>query len=199
MNKKFTQNWSSYLKWVLERFYPKDNDPMGEMKCCEIGSFEGRGSLMIVDYLCQHKDSILYCIDPWIDGVYVKDKDIFKGDDKYFTKQYDRFLYNTQEELKIVPLRGTSNDMIKEIEDDSLDFCFIDGDHSEFQVYMDAVLIFPKMKSMGVIVFDDFFWELNGEKCGDGINRFIREYIDELDILYWSSCVVVQVFKNSNL
>ena len=37
------------------------------MICLEIGSFEGRGSLLIHECCCNNEKSILYCVDPWDD------------------------------------------------------------------------------------------------------------------------------------
>jgi predicted O-methyltransferase YrrM len=54
------------------------------------------------------------------------------------------------------PMQGTSVEMSKYIEDGKLDFCFIDGDHSEDAVYRDAQAWFPKVRDGGALVFHDF-------------------------------------------
>ena len=70
---QFTCDITHNLKTSIERIYPIK--PSSKMTCVEIGSFEGRGSILICDYLCMNDDSKLYCIDP-LDDEYVK------GDDK---------------------------------------------------------------------------------------------------------------------
>jgi predicted O-methyltransferase YrrM len=152
------------------------------MTCVEIGSFEGRGSLHIVKLLCQHPESRLYCIDPWEDTYVQTGKAEFKNLDHYFQGQFGRFLKNTEGIAAIVPMRGTSDAQIPLLPDASVDFAYIDGDHSPEQVYKDGVAMFPKLKSGAVMVFDDYNWEHNGVRCGDGIDRFLREYADQVTI-----------------
>jgi hypothetical protein len=47
-------------------------------------------------------------------------------------------------------------------------------------VYKDGINIFQKMTSGGIIVFDDYTWEHNGQRCGDGIDKFLNEYKDKI-------------------
>jgi predicted O-methyltransferase YrrM len=152
------------------------------MNCVEIGSFEGRGSLIIEDLLCSHEDSRLYCIDPW-DDVYVKSDPRFNSIDPLFSGQYSTFLNNTSTYTKIVPMRGTSDAMITRLFND-IDFVYIDGDHSPEQVYKDGVNMFTKMKSGGIMVFDDYVWEHDGIKCKDGVDRFLKEYESKCTIIH---------------
>ena len=46
--------------------------------------------------------------------------------------------------------------MIPKLLDNTIDFAYIDGDHSPEQVYKDAINILPKMKSNSIILFDDY-------------------------------------------
>ena len=174
----YTVNWSQELAKSLHRLYPKNVTE--KMVCVEIGSFEGRGSNLIYDKLCQHPESILYCIDPWND-TYEKCPDF----NKYLNGQYLRFLSNIKGKDKIIPLRGTSDDMINFVEQ-KVDFAFIDGDHTPEQVYKDAVMLFPKMKNGGIILFDDYLWEYNGIKPRGGIDKFLQEYSDKYQLLFKS-------------
>lgn len=73
--------------------------------------------------------------------------------------------------------------MIVKLDDNSVDFAYIDGDHTPEQVYKDAVNIFPKMKDGSVILFDDYEFSTNGIITADGINKFISEYSGKYDLL----------------
>lgn len=193
---KFTQNFSFKLRDTLEN-EPFEYDPQTrKMTCVEIGSFEGLGSLIITNLVCAHPDSRLYCIDPW-DDVYVKGKDEFSPWDSTFVGQYQRFVTNTKHEPKIIARRGTSTEMIATLDDESIDFSFIDGDHSPEQVYKDGCDLFPKTKAGGYILFDDYLWESGGLRCADGINRFLTEYFSQIELLQTGAQVLVRKLETT--
>lgn len=64
---------------------------------------------------------------------------------------------------QIVELIGYSNDFISEIKEE-VDFCFIDGDHSKSQFYIDGCLIFEKIKIRGLMVTCGFVTDKIKEK-----------------------------------
>jgi hypothetical protein len=57
---------------------------------------------------------------------------------------------------KRVILRGTTTEVIDEIPDDSLDFAYIDGDHTLKGIAIDLIRVFPKIRTGGRIGGDDF-------------------------------------------
>lgn len=177
----FTQNWSSSLPQSIQIAFPVL--PNDRMACVEVGSFEGRGSMIIADALCKHLDSRLYCIDPW-DDAYTVNVEKFKDLDHYFKGQYERFIHNTRGADKIVPLRGTSDTQLPILPNESVDFAYIDGDHSPEQVYKDGINIHSKMKMGGILIFDDYEWEHNGLRCRDGIDRFVEEHKSKYTIIH---------------
>ena len=81
----------------------------------------------------------------------------------------------------------TSLDASKNFEDESLDFIFIDGNHSFESAYTDIVTWYPKAKKGGLFSGDDF--SIDG--VNDALYKFKREnnmlheiHIEE-DIWYW--------------
>jgi predicted O-methyltransferase YrrM len=178
----FTQNWSEAVPVSIHKAYPSlpTDRPM---TCVEVGSFEGRGSLVIAELLCKHPESKLYCIDPWEDSYVQTGKEEFKNLDPLFKGQLARFQKNTVGIPCIIPMRGTSNEQIPALPDAAVDFAYIDGDHSPEQVYADGTLMFPKLKPGATMVFDDYLWEHKGVRCGDGIDRFLREYAEDIEVV----------------
>lgn len=57
---------------------------------------------------------------------------------------------------KIVTLRGRTKEVIDEIPDRSLDFAYIDGDHTLRGITIDLMKVLPKVKEGGIIGGDDF-------------------------------------------
>ena len=170
----FTQNWSSSLRDFLDSYYRLP--VRTPMTCLEIGSFEGRGSLLIYDRLCKHPDSVLYCVDPWKDA-YITEANVKKTPsiDGFFVGQFARFMNNTKNSTGIRPRQGYAKDVVPTMKDNSLDFAFIDGDH--FSALNDFLLVFPKMKLGGVILFDDYKWEFDGDTpVKRDVDRLMVEY-----------------------
>lgn len=84
-------------------------------------------------------------------------------------------------------LRGYSQDFVNSFEDKSLDYIFIDGDHSYEGALRDCELFFPKIKSNGIFAGHD--WSFDGvqkavnefkDKNGSPNIRMIKE-----DVWYW--------------
>jgi len=188
-----TQNLSGNLIPSLKFLYPKN--PTDKMICVEIGSFEGIGSLLINNTLCNNENSKLYCIDPFED-VYVKNNEKLAWWNSACVGQLNRFRNNTKNYPKIIELRGISDEMINKLDDNTVDFVYIDGDHSAEQVYKDAVNMFSKMKNNGIILFDDYLFNVNGVITKDGIDKFLDEYNGKYELLFKKYQAAIKVKKN---
>ena len=177
---KFSCDITRNLRTSLEIIYPVK--PSSKMICVEVGSFEGRGSILICDHLCMNAESKLYCIDP-LDDEYVKGDEKMAFWNSACVGQLAKFRNNISFYPKIYEHRGTSDTMIPRLDNNSIDFVYIDGDHSPEQVYKDAVNMFAKMKDGGVILFDDYLWEMNGIVTKIGVDKFLEEYKGKYELL----------------
>jgi hypothetical protein len=123
-----------------------------------------------------------YCVDLWMDnfgsdykpGYYDKD-----GNNR-FNKAKEAlgpFLGNIEIPLedsgRAAMLKMSSEKASKLIQDDTLDFCYIDGDHSLEGVFKDIYCWMPKIKIGGIVGFHDF---KDGPKSG--ITNFWGEQLD---------------------
>jgi|688.fasta_scaffold544033_2 predicted O-methyltransferase YrrM len=186
----YTRNWNQEFVNNTNQIKLKN-----QKLCLEIGSFEGLTSNYIVDNILSD-DGKLICIDPLTDTYLVEnlsENDIEHNNNgwKYFNGQYDRFIENTKNNLeskKIELYRELSSEALPKLKEkykDKFDFIYIDGDHRDFAVYFDAVNSFEICKPNGYILFDDYLWEdySNHKITKDGIDRFINEYSDKLDVV----------------
>ena len=186
----YTRNWNQEFVNNTNQIKLKN-----QKLCLEIGSFEGLTSNYIVDNILSD-DGKLICIDPLTDTYLVEnlsENDIEHNNNgwKYFNGQYDRFIENTKynlESKKIELYRELSSEALPKLKEkykDKFDFIYIDGDHRDFAVYFDAVNSFEICKPNGYILFDDYLWEdySNHKITKDGIDRFINEYSDKLDVV----------------
>jgi Methyltransferase domain len=96
-----------------------------------------------------------YMIDPW---AHLPDwNKPFNVDDQTFKEVYAEALRKTDFAVsQRIVLRGRTSAVIDEIPDQSLDFAYIDGDHTLRGITMDLIQVFPKIKDGGLIGGDDF-------------------------------------------
>jgi hypothetical protein len=82
---------------------------------------------------------------------------------------------------KVRLLRGTTLEVREKIEDQSLDFVYIDGDHSLRGIVIDAISMWPKLREGGVLAGDDFtddVWQHSRNYEPSLVNPFMRYFAD---------------------
>lgn len=119
----------------------------------EIGVWEGDFSAAVLEN-CPCIENYLM-IDPWAQ---LSDwNKPFNVSNKQFNEVQKRAIQRTKfASKKIRVLRGRTKDVIRNIKDGSLDFVYIDGDHTLRGITLDLILVLPKVKSGGIIAGDDF-------------------------------------------
>jgi hypothetical protein len=119
----------------------------------EVGVWKGEFAKQILE----QTESIrrYYMIDPWANLPDWNKPANVKSE--VFEDIYAEAMRNTEfASSKIEVLRGRTNEVIDNIEDDSLDFAYIDGDHTLRGITIDLIKILPKIKDNGLIGGDDF-------------------------------------------
>ncbi|MBR0774556.1 class I SAM-dependent methyltransferase [Bradyrhizobium diazoefficiens] len=119
----------------------------------EIGVWKGEFSASILRN-CRHLERF-YMIDPWAN---LPDwNKPFNVAPEMFEAIYQEMCEGTAFAAeKRVILRGRSSDVLKCIPDESLDFAYIDGDHTLKGITIDLIKVLPKIKQGGIIGGDDF-------------------------------------------
>jgi predicted O-methyltransferase YrrM len=160
---RLADNWFSIIP--LDAFNTKP------IRYLEIGTFYGANLLSVANSYASHPDSTLTCIDPWQDYA---DYPEYKGQQDTI---YETFLTNIAESGKenITVRRGYSHEVIPTLADDSFDIIYIDGNHEPEYVLEDAVLSFRKLKTGGVMIFDDYGWG-GPDLTQKGIDGFLAGY-----------------------
>lgn len=142
----------------------------------EIGVFMAGFSKKI---LAEVKPTKLYLIDPWVNfddpGL---DKSWYKeGSDFDMDKIHDDIAAKFAKRInngQVEMLRGTAEAMMPRIEDNSLDFVYIDGDHRYEAVKIDIELSWAKLVDGGVMAVDD---HVTGYWWQDGVVRAVNEFL----------------------
>lgn len=125
--------------------------PKRQLVGAEIGVAEG---LHARDMLENWKIKKLYLVDAW------KTMDQF-GDASNEQAWHDENLANVKiltepHKKKVKFLRGHSVKMSEKVEDESLDFIYLDGDHSYEGVLADLMAWVPKVKKGGLVSGHDY-------------------------------------------
>jgi len=136
-DESFGEEWFDYevvYKMVADKFSTNS-------KFVEVGSWKGRSaSYMLVEIINSQKNIELTCIDNWIDETI-----------------YQIFLQNTSVfKDKLKHIRKSSINAVNEFENSSLDFVFLDGDHSYDSVTTDISIWLPKIKPGGILAGHDY-------------------------------------------
>lgn len=173
----FTTDWFSYNihNWniCLDKFKNKQN-----LSFMEIGSFQGRSAIWLLENVLTDNSSKLYCVDT------------FEGSEEHddITKKdlYNIFCHNINNfKEKVVICRGKSNEMLKKFDNNTFDMIYVDGSHFGKDVLYDIVLSYSLLKKDGIMIIDDYLWEdppfTDGLKLA--VDSFIEIYKNELEIL----------------
>jgi predicted O-methyltransferase YrrM len=145
----------------------------------EIGTFYGANLLSVAKTYASHSDSKLYCVDPWEDYA---DYPEYKNEQSSIYDTCMKNIENSGYKDKISVIRGYSNSEIMKFQDDFFDIIYIDGNHEPEYVLEDAVLSFRKLKSNGIMIFDDYGWG-GPDLTQRGIDGFLNGFHKRIQVL----------------
>jgi hypothetical protein len=165
---------------------------------CEIGSFEGRSAIFFLTEILNHKYSSLICIDPWD---WSEETQMLKNQvgsaipiNYRMDEVKDRFVLNLEAanvKQRAIVYAKSSRRAIPQLGDSSLDFAYIDGSHLACRALEDGVLIWPKLKSGGILIWDDYLWQGNAEPPPGwtvqtmrpklGVDAWLQVYLGQYD------------------
>src|SRR3979490_236897 len=161
----------------------------------EIGSFEGKSTIWFLKNILTDERSRLICIDTF-EG----------GDDqrKFGTKLdglYHRFRSNIDEcnlADKTQVFRMASVEALHRLPRLCHDFIYVDGSHIAKDVLEDLVLSWPLLKNNGIMILDDYGWNLDPDRLNrprPAIDAFLDIYSQKLEILHKGWQVIVRKTK----
>ncbi len=168
---RLANNWFHYID--INKYSDRP------IRYLEIGTFYGANLISVAKSFGQHKESRLYCVDPW------EDYDEYNEYKNQQLSIYNTFLENVEksgEKEKIIVERGFSNHKIPQFDDEFFDIIYVDGNHEPEFVLEDAVLSFRKLKKNGIMIFDDYGWG-GPDLTQRGIDGFLSAYHKRIQFL----------------
>lgn len=182
-NYTFTTNWFTYHIPNWTRVL-KDMKGKPGLTYLEIGTWEGRSFFWILDNILTHPSSKAIGIDT------------FEGD---VEQRFRDNIRHSGQASKITVIKGFSQQKLRELELNSMDLIYIDGDHRSKEVLMDAILCWDLLKENGILIFDDYKWpyalpfEMRPEYA---IDVFLTLFQNEIQILIKDYQLIVRKTKN---
>lgn len=185
----FTQDWFSgnIFNWT---HFLQDLKDKPNLRFLEIGSYQGRSTVWLLENILTHDTSTITCIDTFEGSAeHLKD---YQYDLQTLFKVFCHNIYNFKNKVNIV--KNKSQIVLKQI-NEQFDFIYIDGDHTASSVIEDAILSFSLLKKGGIMIFDDYEWSCNKTPIDDpkpAIDAFLLIYADKIKVLFKNNQVIIE-------
>lgn len=145
---------------------------------CELGVFAGE----FAEHLLAKKPKHLLLVDSWqgdpeYDLLFSGDQDGNNGTTIPAKLLYDRVQKMVADCSNVEIRKGWTYDVIPTLQDASLDYVYIDADHTYEGMKRDLELIRPKLKPYGLLLGHDY--EMNFAKATVPWNFGVRQAVDE--------------------
>ena len=148
----------------------------------QLGAYTGDASVWMAQNILTGSSCMLMDVDTW------------QGSNEIAHEEMDFNDVRKTYLAKVVPFPviesyiGTTVDFLTEFSDKgAYDFIYIDADHTTVGVLLDAELSWPKLKSGGIMAFDDYTWH---HDSGDprleprvGIDLFLHRHLGNYELL----------------
>ena len=173
-NKTFSSDWAAehFFTWAELLHQLRDK----RVRILEIGSWEGRSALFFLNYLPHSRivcvdtfgGNVEHSLDPYWIELALKSESQFDSTLAAFADRVEKIKGNSATILAKLGISGRR-----------FDLAYIDGSHMATDVYSDAVLTWPLMERTGIVIFDDYEWDLMNEESERprlGIDAFLAAF-----------------------
>ena len=156
--KNFSADWTTdrIPKWAELLAHLRETP----VHVIEIGSWEGRSALFFLNYLRQAR---VVCIDTFGGNI-----------EHHLDEWFAKLVPETEAKFdanvasfgaRIEKIKGLSGTVLPQfgVEGRRFHVSYVDGSHFPADVYSDAVLIWSMMVPGGVVIFDDYNWDIMEE------------------------------------
>lgn len=173
---KFTADWfSSHIPNWERLLRPLAGQPI---QALEIGSYEGRSAVWLLQEILTHPESRLTCVDIW-------DQEAVQS----------RFRANVQETgrgQQVIECQGDSVRALRPLTG-PFDFIYIDGSHEARDVLTDIAYAWPMLREGGLLALDDYKWVGDVEfPPQSAIDPFLQLWMTQIKVLHKGRQVIVR-------
>ncbi len=129
--------WTQYLSQMRG----KEN-----IHLLEVGSYEGRSAIWFLENILTHPSSTITCIDLFFS--------------RMAEVRFDHNVAVSGASNRVIKITGRSQEILRLLRHASYDVIYIDGSHRAVDVQADASFSWPLLKPSGVLIFDDYLWNM---------------------------------------
>ncbi len=199
---EFTNDWFA-INAPVWRNIVADMEPR---RFLEVGTFEGQSAVFMAEGCAPVGGFEMTCIDTWAGGI--------EHDTTAMSEveaRFDRNMARAQAKhaFKLRKMKSDSTlalaQVLVEGGADSFDVVYVDASHQAPDVLADAVLAFKLTRIGGVMIFDDYLWQMAGPGGDDilnapkvGIDAFVNTYLRKLNVVMGPPIRQLYVAKTSN-
>lgn len=142
----------------------------------EIGVFEGRSLVWMLERILTHPTSRVLAIDPFVQK---------RG--KEVERTFRENVKKTGASERVTLIVGFSQMELRKLAPASFDIIYIDGSHRAADVLEDAVLSWRLLRPGGTIVFDDYLWRRESpleDRPEKAVYEFWWFFRDEIEVVH---------------
>ena len=179
---EYTQDWFHWAPEVWEKITPI---LPGRKAFLELGSFEGRAAVWIVENMMED-GGVITCVDTWAGGAEHTEVSLVGAEDRF-----DKNIALVKElhpNKDVISVKGTTYLALKHMSEGTLfDFIYIDASHEAKDVMTDGCMAWPLLKAGGVMVFDDYLWGQPRDvlfRPKIAVDAFTTMFAEELSIVH---------------
>jgi predicted O-methyltransferase YrrM len=180
-NRQYSADWFSehIPNWETHLLGLRGQEHLSAL---EVGSFEGRSAVWLLENILTHPTARLTCIDPFLAHIEVR---------------FDHNLALCPRPEQLRKCKGYSEDVLPTLAGEQFDLIYIDGSHQAVHVLFDAVLAWGLLKKGGVLIFDDYQWARPTDPRASqrpkmAIDVFLETHAKELESLHMGWQVMVR-------
>jgi predicted O-methyltransferase YrrM len=162
-------NW---FKDVEKYFRHVPNEPL---RALQIGTYTGDAT----EWLLNNRElEYLHDVDTWGGSEEIAHESLdFNSVESYYDSRFN--------DTRIYKYKMTSDDYFASNKS-QFNFIYIDGDHTALQTSLDGLNAFRLLESGGVMAFDDYLWNYNGNRFLEpkrGVDGFLEVCKDQYTVI----------------
>jgi predicted O-methyltransferase YrrM len=146
-----SDNWFDYAD-----FYDEMAARPGFKVYVELGCWKGHSVCHLAKQLKDREGATVWAVDYWDDGPDTAATAYLPEDSPSLYAIYNRNLEIAGVRHMVRDIKGCTWDSARLFEDESVDFIYVDADHSEASVLRDIELWWPKLKPTGIMAGHDY-------------------------------------------
>lgn len=162
----------------------------------EVGSFEGRSAIWLLENILSHPTARITCIDHFQGSM---EDEILGIDSSHSEEAFRSNIEKGRFSEKVTVMKGESRRMLKQLPEGTFDFIYIDGSHVAPDVLTDAILSFYLLKRDGILCFDDYYWEEVPDELDRpriAIKAFLEIFQRDIELIHKGEQVFVRCLRD---